>query len=352
MKELLEAGLHFGHQTRRWNPRMRRFIFGEREGIHVIDLQQTQVLLDRARDFAAEVARNGGTVLFVGTKKQASDSVKEWADRCDMPYVNQRWLGGLLTNFETISKRIDRLHELTSLKENDQLDLLPTKERMSMEAELAKLEYNLGGVRDMKKLPQAVFIVDLKTEDIGVREVQRLGIPMIALVDSNVDPDPVAYPIPGNDDAIRSCELVISTIGGAIEGAAGEFRQAEERRRAEEERKRQEDEERKRREAEQRAREEAELKAKQEAQAKAAEAAAQQQPPQQPPQPQQAEAPAQAPAQEQAPPQAAPEQPAAAPSEPAQPETAAPESPAAQPAAEAPAEQAEAPAPEEKKEDS
>ncbi|HEX6116070.1 MAG TPA: 30S ribosomal protein S2 [Solirubrobacterales bacterium] len=308
MKELLEAGLHFGHQTRRWNPRMRRFIFGEREGIHVIDLQQTQVLLERARDFAAQVGREGGTVLFVGTKKQASDSIKEWADRCGMPYVNQRWLGGLLTNFETISKRIDRLHELNSLKENDQLDLLPTKERMSMEAELAKLEYNLGGVRDMKRLPQAVFILDLKTEDIAVREVQRLGIPMIALVDSNVDPDPVAYPIPGNDDAIRSCDLVIETVGSAIESAAGEYREAEERRRAEEERKRREEEEKKRREAEERARQEAELKAKQEAQAKAAEAAQQQgdaaqqqqQAPQQPQQAQQAQqAPPQAPQQPQ-----------------------------------------------------
>ncbi len=278
MKELLESGLHFGHQTRRWNPRMRRFIFGEREGIHVIDLQQTQVLLDRATEFAAEAARDGGAVLFVGTKKQASDSVKEWAEKSGMPYVNQRWLGGLLTNFATISKRIDRLHELTNLKENDQLDLLPTKERMSMEAELKKLEYNLGGVRDMKRLPQAVFIVDLKTEEIAVREVQRLGIPMIALVDSNVDPDPVDFPIPGNDDAIRSCDLVISTIGSAIEGAAGEFRQAEEKRRAEEEKKRLEEEARKRAEAEAKAKQEAEEKAKQEAEAKAAaEAAAAQQ---------------------------------------------------------------------------
>jgi small subunit ribosomal protein S2 len=271
MKELLKTGLHFGHQTRRWNPRMRRFIFGEREGIHVIDLQQTQVLLERARDFAAEAASQGGTVLFVGTKKQARDSIKEWADRCGMPYVNQRWLGGLLTNFATISKRIERLHDLTKLESEGQLDLLPTKERMSMEAELRKLEYNLGGVRDMKRLPQAVFIVDLKTEDIAVREVQRLGIPMIGLVDSNVDPDPVAYPIPGNDDAIRSCELVVSTIGGAIEEAAGQWREQEERRRAEEERQRQAEEDRKRREAEERARQEAELKAKQEAEAAAAE---------------------------------------------------------------------------------
>ncbi|MGI8461131.1 MAG: 30S ribosomal protein S2, partial [Solirubrobacterales bacterium] len=270
MKELLEAGLHFGHQTRRWNPRMRRFIFGEREGIHVIDLQKTQVLLEKARVFAADAARDGGQVLFVGTKKQAQDSIQEWADKSGMPYVNKRWLGGLLTNFATISQRIDRLHDLTRLQNEGQLQLLPTKERMSMEAELKKLEYNLGGVRDMKRLPQAVFIVDLKTEEIAVREVERLGIPIIALVDSNVDPDAVAYPIPGNDDAIRSCDLVISTIGSAIEGAAGEFREAEEKRRAEEEKKRQAEDERKRKEAEEKAKQEAELKARQEAEAAAA----------------------------------------------------------------------------------
>src|SRR5918994_278216 len=258
IRELLEAGVHFGHQTRRWNPQMRRYIYGEADGIHIIDLLQTQELLAEAQEFASEVASRGGSILFVGTKKQARDAIKEWADRAGMPYVNQRWLGGLLTNFATISKRIERLHELTRLENEGQLGLLPTKERMSMEAELRKLEYNLGGVRDMKRLPQAVFIVDLKTEDIAVREVQRLGIPMIALVDSNVDPDPVAYPIPGNDDAIRSCELVISTIGGAIEGAAGEFRAAEELRRAEEERKKREEDERKRKEAEEKARKEAE----------------------------------------------------------------------------------------------
>jgi small subunit ribosomal protein S2 len=290
IKELLEAGLHFGHQTRRWNPRMRRFIFGEREGIHVIDLQQTQKLLERARDFAAGIAGQGGTVLFVGTKKQARDSIKEWADRSGMPYVNQRWLGGLLTNFATISKRIERLHELTTLQTDGQLDLLPTKERMSMEAELRKLDYNLGGVRDMQRVPQAVFIVDLKTEAIALREVERLGVPIIALVDSNVDPDPVTFPIPGNDDAIRSCELVISTIGQAIEESAGHWREQEERRRAEEERQRREEEERKRREEEERARREAELKAKQEAEAAAAQQAAE----------------GQAPTPQQAPPQGAP----------------------------------------------
>ncbi|TMK74200.1 MAG: 30S ribosomal protein S2 [Actinobacteria bacterium] len=172
IKELLEAGLHFGHQTRRWDPRMRTYIYGERDGIHIIDLLQTEHLLAEARRFAADVASKGGVVLFVGTKKQARDAIKEWADRCDMPYVNQRWLGGLLTNFHTMSARIERLHELTDLREEGQLDLLPTKERMSREAELAKLEYNLGGVRNMKRLPQAVVVIDLKTEVIAVREAE------------------------------------------------------------------------------------------------------------------------------------------------------------------------------------
>jgi small subunit ribosomal protein S2 len=259
VKELLEAGLHFGHQTRRWNPSMRRYIHGERDGIHIIDLLQTEHLLAEARRFAADVAGKGGTILFVGTKKQASDAVKEWADRCGMPYVNQRWLGGLLTNYHTISKRIDRLHELTALKRDGQLELLPTKERMSMEAELEKLEYNLGGVRDMKRLPQAAVIVDLKTEEIGVREAERLRIPIIGLVDTNVDPTPVDFPVPGNDDSIRSCELVVRTIGEAAAEAAGAYREAEAKRRAEEEERRQREEaERQRREAEERARREAE----------------------------------------------------------------------------------------------
>src|SRR5829696_4532792 len=270
IKELLEAGVHFGHQTRRWNPRMRRFIFGEREGIHIIDLLQTEELLKQATDFVTEVAAKGGVILFVGTKKQARDSVEQWAERCEMPYVNRRWLGGLLTNFNTIRKRIHRLHELRELQEAGRLDLLPTKERMSMEAELRKLEYNLGGVADMQRLPDAVVIVDLKTEEIALREADRLEIPIIGLVDSNCDPGPVSYVIPGNDDAIRSCELVISTLGAAIEGAAAKWREEEARRRAEEEeRKRREEEERKRREAEEKARQEAEAKAKAEAEAKA-----------------------------------------------------------------------------------
>jgi small subunit ribosomal protein S2 len=271
IKELLEAGVHFGHQTRRWNPRMRRFIYGEREGIHIIDLLQTEELVREATEFVREVAAKGGVILFVGTKKQARDSIEQWAERCEMPYVNRRWLGGLLTNFNTIRKRIQRLHELRELKEGGRLDLLPTKERMSMEAELRKLEYNLGGVADMQRLPDAVIIIDLKTEEIALREAERLELPIIGLVDTNCDPSPVDYVVPGNDDAIRSCELVIGTLGEAIEGAAATWREEEARRRAEEEeRKRREEEERKRREAEEKAKQEAEEKARQEAEQKAA----------------------------------------------------------------------------------
>src|SRR6476620_7187984 len=258
LRELLEAGVHFGHQTRRWNPNMRRFIFGELDGIHIIDLLQTEALLENARRFAGELASGGGTVLFVGTKKQARDSVQEWADRCKMPYVNKRWLGGLLTNFNTMSGRIGRLHQLNGWKEEGTLDLLPTKERMGMEAELAKLEFNLGGVRDMERLPDAVFVADLKTEEIAVNEAARLRIPIIGLVDTNCDPTPVDFVIPGNDDAIRSCELVIGTIGGAIEEGASSWRVQEEKRIAEEmERRKREEEERKKREEEEKARVEA-----------------------------------------------------------------------------------------------
>ena len=271
LRELLEAGVHFGHQTRRWNPNMRRYIFGELDGIHIIDLVQTETLLENARRFAGELASGGGTVLFVGTKKQARGPVKEWADRCKMPYVNQRWLGGLLTNFQTISARITRLHELTEWQEEGKLDLLPTKERMGMQAELAKLDYNLGGVRDMDRLPDAVFVTDLKTEEIAVREAMRLRIPIIGLVDTNCDPKPVDYVIPGNDDAIRSCDLVIGTIGAAIDEGAGAWRVQEERRLAEEmERRKREEEERKKREEEEKVRKEAEEAAKKAAEAEAA----------------------------------------------------------------------------------
>jgi small subunit ribosomal protein S2 len=281
LKELLEAGVHFGHQTRRWNPNMRRYIFGELDGIHIIDLIQTEALLENARRFAGELASGGGTVLFVGTKKQARGPVQEWAERCKMPYVNQRWLGGLLTNFNTISARISRLHELTGWQEEGKLALLPTKERMGMQAELAKLEYNLGGVRDMDRLPDAVFVTDLKTEEIAVREAARLRIPIIGLVDTNCDPTPIDYVIPGNDDAIRSCNLVIGTIGAAIEEGAGAWRVQEERRLAEEmERRKREEEERKKREEEEKARveaEEAAKKAAEEQQKAAAEKAAREQ---------------------------------------------------------------------------
>jgi small subunit ribosomal protein S2 len=270
IKELLEAGVHFGHQTRRWNPRMRRFIYGEREGIHIIDLLQTEELLKQATEFVTEIAAKGGVILFVGTKKQARDSVEEWAEKCGMPFVNRRWLGGLLTNFHTIRKRIQRLHELRELKEGGRLDLLPTKERMSMEAELRKLEFNLGGVADMQRIPDTVIIIDLKTEEIALREAERLEIPIIGLVDSNCDPSPVRFVVPGNDDAIRSCDLIIGALGSSIEGAAAQWRAAEEKRRAEEEeRKRREEEERKRREAEEKAKQEAEEKAKAEAEEKA-----------------------------------------------------------------------------------
>ena len=217
MRELLEAGVHFGHQTRRWNPKMKRFIFTERGGIYIIDLTQTQDLLDEAYNFAKAIAERNGSVLFVGTKKQAQDAVRDEARRVGMPYVNNRWLGGLLTNWRTISDRIQRLHELRALKTEAQLDLLPAKERISMEAELEKLEANLGGVADMRRQPDAIFIVDLRKEQLAVREAQRLGLPVIALVDTNCDPDEAEYIIPGNDDAIRSCALVIRAIADGIE---------------------------------------------------------------------------------------------------------------------------------------
>ena len=227
MKELLEAGVHFGHQTRRWNPKMKRFIFSERGGIYIIDLTQTQQLLDDAYNFARAIAERGGSVLFVGTKKQAQDSVRDEATRVGMPYVNNRWLGGLLTNWRTISDRIQRLHELRSLKQDSMLGLLPAKERIQMEAELEKLESNLGGVADMRRQPDAVFIVDLRKEQLAVREARRLGLPVIALVDTNCDPDEAQYVIPGNDDAIRSCSLVIKAIAAGIEAGKQKVTSAE-----------------------------------------------------------------------------------------------------------------------------
>jgi small subunit ribosomal protein S2 len=217
MRELLEAGVHFGHQTRRWNPKMKRFIFTERGGIYIIDLQQTSELLQEAQDFARNLAERGGTILFVGTKKQAQDAVSEQAKRVGMPFVNHRWLGGLLTNWRTIGDRIAHLHELRRLREEGQLELLPAKERISMGQELEKLEANLGGVADLRKQPDAIFIVDLRKEQLAVREARRLNLPVIALVDTNCDPDEADLIIPGNDDAIRSCSLIVRAIADGIE---------------------------------------------------------------------------------------------------------------------------------------
>ncbi len=220
MRELLEAGVHFGHQTRRWNPKMRRYIFAERGGIYLIDLTKTLELLEEAHDFARNIADRGGTMLFVGTKKQAQDAVEENAKRVGMPYVNHRWLGGLLTNWRTISERIGYLHDLRRLKTEGQLDLLPPKERIAMESDLEKLEANLGGVADLKRQPDAMFVIDLKKEQLAIREARRLGVPVVGLVDTNADPDEADFVIPGNDDAMRSCNLVTRVVADGI--AAGQ----------------------------------------------------------------------------------------------------------------------------------
>jgi small subunit ribosomal protein S2 len=222
MRELLEAGVHFGHQTRRWNPKMRRFLFTERGGIYIIDLQQTSDLLEQAYAFVRNIAERGGSVLFVGTKKQCQDAIAGEATRVGQPFVNHRWLGGLLTNWRTISNRLERLEELRRLRDEDQLELLPSKERISMLGELEKLETNLGGVHDMKDVPDAMFVVDLKKEQLAIREARRLGIPVVALVDTNCDPDDADFVIPGNDDAISSCTLVTRVIANAIaDGRSG-----------------------------------------------------------------------------------------------------------------------------------
>jgi len=354
IKELLEAGVHFGHQTRRWNPKMRRFIFGERDGIYIIDLLQTQTLLEEARRFASEVAHRGGVVLFVGTKKQARDAIKDIAEASGMPYVNHRWLGGLLTNFQTISLRIKRLHDLERYETEGQLQLLPTRERMNAQADLAKLRANLGGVKNMQRVPDAMFVIDLKSEAIAVREAHRLRIPIIGLVDTNCDPDGIDYVIPGNDDAIRSCAAITKAIGDVVAEGHNIFRAEEERARREaEEQARREAEEQAARQAEEQARREAEEQAARQAEEQAAAAAAAEPAPA--PEPTAAPAAAAAPrepAPKPAPPAAAPEpEPAAAAPEPAPP-AAAPEpepEPAAaapEPAAAAPPEPAAAAAPE------
>jgi small subunit ribosomal protein S2 len=273
--ELLEAGVHFGHQTRRWNPKMRRFIHGERGGIYIIDLLKTQALLAQAQEFAGTLAHRGGTVLFVGTKKQARDTIKEVAESSGMPYVNHRWLGGLLTNFQTINQRIRRLHDLERYETEGQLELLPTRERMAAQADLAKLRANLGGVKNMQRVPDAMFVIDLKTEEIAVKEARRLRIPIIGLVDTNCDPDGIDFVIPGNDDAIRSCALITQAIGQVVSEGHNVFRAQEELARKEaEERARLEAEARAKREAEEQAKREAEEQAKKEAEEAAAREAA------------------------------------------------------------------------------
>ena len=223
MKNLLEAGVHFGHQTRRWNPKMAKYIFTERNGIYIIDLQKTVKKLEEAYLFIREVAANGGDVLFVGTKKQAGDSVKEEAERCGMHYVNARWLGGMMTNFKTIRRRIDRLTQLRTMETDGTFDLLPKKEVIKLNLEIEKLEKFLGGIKNMDKLPGALFIVDPRKERIAVAEARNLGIPIVAIVDTNCDPDEIDYVIPGNDDAIRAVKLIAGAMADAIiEGRQGE----------------------------------------------------------------------------------------------------------------------------------
>ena len=223
MKQLLEAGVHFGHQTRRWNPKMAEYIYCERNGIYIIDLAKTVKKMEEAYDFVRDLAANGQTILFVGTKKQATDSVKEEASRVGMYYVNARWLGGMLTNFKTMRTRVDRLAQLKKMQEDGTFDMLPKKEVMKHLGEMEKLEKYLGGVKDMKKLPGALFVVDPRKEHIAILEAKALGIPVVAIVDTNCDPDEADYPIPGNDDAIRAVKLIASKIADAVlEGRQGE----------------------------------------------------------------------------------------------------------------------------------
>ncbi len=216
MKQLLEAGVHFGHQTRRWDPKMSPYIYGERNGIHIVDLRQTVTQVADAIEFVKQIAINGGSVLFVGTKKQAQSAVENAAKRSGQPYVNYRWLGGMLTNYATIQKRVFYMKELRRLEETGEMNARPKKERLKLRRELEKLEQNLGGVADMNKLPEAVFIVDVNTEATAVKEADRLGIPIIALVDTNSDPDPIDHVIPGNDDAIRAADLIASALADAM----------------------------------------------------------------------------------------------------------------------------------------
>ncbi|MGI5902237.1 MAG: 30S ribosomal protein S2 [Desulfitobacteriia bacterium] len=235
MKQLLEAGVHFGHQTRRWNPKMARYIFTERNGIYIIDLQKTVKKVDEAYNFVRDLVQNGGTILFVGTKKQAQESIKEEAERCGMFYVNERWLGGMLTNFQTIQQRVQRLHELEKMETEGVFEVLPKKEVASLRHEMGKLERFLGGIKYMKRLPDAVFIVDPRKERIAVAEARRLNIPIVGIVDTNCDPDEIDVVIPANDDAIRAVKLLTSKIADAvIEGQQGSLDDIEEEEGAEE----------------------------------------------------------------------------------------------------------------------
>jgi small subunit ribosomal protein S2 len=226
MKQLLEAGVHFGHQTRRWNPKMAPYIYTERNGIYIIDLQKSVGMVDDAYKAVADIAAEGGTVLFVGTKKQAQDAIKSEAERCGMYFVNERWLGGMLTNFKTIQSRVQRLKDIERMSEDGTFDVLPKKEVIELRKEWAKLEKNLGGIKEMKKIPDAIFIVDPKKERICVQEAHTLGIPLIGICDTNCDPEELDYVIPGNDDAIRAVKLIVSKMADAVieanQGAAGE----------------------------------------------------------------------------------------------------------------------------------
>jgi small subunit ribosomal protein S2 len=217
VRTLLDAAVHFGHQTRRWNPKMKPYIFGERNGIYILDLKKTLIELDKAYTFVRELSTRGGTLLFVGTKKQAQEPISKNAERCGMPYVNNRWLGGMLTNFVTIRSRVTRMEELEAMEADGRMATLPKKEQILLRKELGKLQANLNGVRDMKAQPQAIFVVDTKREEIAIREAQRLNIPVIGILDTNADPDEVDYGIPGNDDAIRSVSLLVEVIADAIE---------------------------------------------------------------------------------------------------------------------------------------
>jgi len=216
MRQMLEAGVHFGHQTHRWNPRMKRFIFGERNGIYIIDLEQTLDRVETAYKFVRDLVANGGSVLFIGTKKQAQDPIKFFADKCGMPYINERWLGGMLTNFDTIAKRVGKMQEYERMRDSGEFELMPKKEALLISRELEKLQKNLSGIRSMSKLPSAVFVLDTMKEHIAVTEANKLKIPVVAVVDTNVNPDFIQFPIPGNDDAIRANELMSRVICEAV----------------------------------------------------------------------------------------------------------------------------------------